>query len=259
MKFELSQGTDTQRDVTVLLASSNTTGLRLPAAFRMTGLSTPIKLPVAFQIAGPKPRLVSATAGAPDNPGIAILDGEVLAGGIAGFTLKVENADSPAGLNVECAEPGKQIAPLKIRLGERRADSKLVAIGPGAWFATFDPGTVGQSGCTLNATIETDAAGRSAPVAIGKVVRLPHIDNLVWTDQAATGGYVAILRGNDLETIEKAGWDPASGVPVTAVPTMSGDKQALRVTLPWPPPSPLAPLQIWLRGEAQPRVAKVGR
>ena len=260
MKFELGAGTDTERDVTVLLASTSTAGLRLPAAYRLAGLSMPIRLPLAFQVAGPKPRLVSATAGATDDPGVAMREGEVLAGAVASFTLKVENADAPALLSVECAEAGKQIQPLKIRLGERRADAKLGAIGPAAWFATFDPGAVGQSGCTLSATIETDAAGRSAAaVALGKVVRLPRLDSLAWTDEKAQGGYMAVLQGADLETIERAGWDAQNGVAVAAVPKMSGEKQSLRVTLPWPPPSPLAPLQIWLRGEPSARLAKVGR
>jgi hypothetical protein len=260
MKFEMDPGgTDTERDVTVLLASTNTKGLRLPAAYRLSGLSTPIRLPVAFQVAGPKPRLVSATAGAADDPAVAMQPGEVLAGSNVSFTLKVENADAPATLNVECAEAGLQIQPLKVRLGERRAGATLGPMGPGGWFATFDPGAVGQSGCTLNATVETDAAGRSMPVSLGKVVRLPHLDTLTWTDEKADGGYVAILRGTDLETIERAGWDAGTGVPVAAVPRMSSDnRQSLRLTLPWPPPSPLAPLQLWLRGETQPRVARIG-
>jgi hypothetical protein len=258
VKFELAPAaTDTQRDVTVLLASNNTTGLRIPAAYRLTGLSTPIRLPVAFQVAGPKPRLASATAGAPDDQPVAMRDGEVLAGSIASFTLKAENADAPATLNIECSEPGLQIQPLKIRLGERRADAKLGSIGAGTWFVTFDPGTVGQSGCTLNGTIETDASGRSASLALGKVVRLPRMDNLVWTDEKSQGGYAAVLHGTDLETIERIGWDAQNGVPVTAVPKTTGDKQSLKLTLPWPPPSPLAPLQIWLRGDPQPRTAKV--
>ena len=259
MKFELGAGSDTQRDVTVLLASANAAGLRIPAAYRLTGLATPIRLPLAFQVAGPKPRLVSANAGAADDQGVAMHDGEVVAGSMASFTLKVETVDAPALLNVECAEAGKQIQPLKIRLGERRTDAKLTAIGPSSWFATFDPGAVGQSGCSLSATIETEASGRSGAVLLGKVVRLPRIDSLVWTDEKAPGGFVAVLQGADLETIERVGWDAQNGVAVTTVPKVSGEKQLLRVTLPWPPPSPLAPLQIWLRGEAQPRLAKAGR
>ena len=256
MKFELGSGTDSQREVTVLLASTSTTGLRLPAAYRLTGLAMPVRLPVAFQVAGPRPRIASTTAGTADDQGVAIRDGEVPAGSLVGFTLKVENADAPALLHIECAEPSRQILPLRIRLGERRSDAKLGSVGPGAWFATFDPGTVGQSGCTLSASVETDAAGRSAAVVLGKVVRLPRIDTLTWTDEKSQGGYLAVLQGADLETIEKAGWEVSSGITVTAVPKQSGEKQTLRVVLPWPPPSPLAPAQIWLRGEPQPRTAR---
>lgn len=260
MKFELGAGTDTERNATVLLASNSAAGLRLPAAYRLRGLSTPIRLPLAFQVAGPKPRLISATAGAVDDRGVALRDGEIPAGTMASFTMKVEAADAPVSLTVECAETGLQLQPVKIRLGERRADAKLGAVGPGAWFATFDPGSVGQSGCTLSATVETEATGRSAALTLGRVVRLPRVESLVWTDEKSPGGYVAILQGTDLETIERVGWDTQNGVAVTAVPRVAtGDRQILRVTLPWPPPSPLAPMQIWLRGELQPRLAKAGR
>ena len=259
MKFELGPGSDTQREVTVLLASNGTAGLRLPAAYRLAGLGSPIRLPVAFQVAGPKPRLASVAAGTNDDQGVAMREGEVPAGALVGFTLKVENADAPALLNVECVEAGRQSLPLKIRLGERRADAKLGSIGAGAWFATFDPGSVGQSGCTLSATVETDAAGRSSAVVLGKVVRLPRIDSLAWTDERGAGGFVAVLTGADLETIERMGWDTVTGIAVTGVPRQAGEKQTLRVVLPWPPPSPLAPLQVWLRGESQARLAKVAR
>lgn len=264
--FQVQLGPVTEnnaRTATVQLASTSmAAGTRVNATYRLAGLSTGIRLPAAFQIAGPKPKVTSATAApADDSMAGAMRTGEVLAGTATGFTLKVDNAAPPAALNVECAEADSQIQALKIRLGERRADAKLSAVGPGTWFVSFDPGAVGQSGCTLNASVETDATGRSAAFVLGKVVRLPRIDSLTWTEEKSGSGYTAILTGLDLETIERAGWDSqGGGLAVASVPkpATNSDRQSLRVTLPWPPPSPLAPLEIWLRGEQQPRQVKTG-
>jgi hypothetical protein len=260
MRFQLGPAAvGSQRDATVLIAANASPaaiGTQLAASYKLAGLLSPVRVPAAFQIAGPKPVISSAVASAADDSGVAIRDGELSAGSQASFTLKVSNVEAPASMVVECAEPAKQVQPLRVRLGERRTDAKLDSIGPGTLFASFDPGAVGQTGCTLNAAIETDAAGKSAPLALGRVVRVPKIDGLTWTEERSNGGYYAILRGADLETIERAGWDAQTGIPVTALPKSSGDRQSMRIVLPWPPPSPLAPIWIWLRGESLGRMVR---
>jgi hypothetical protein len=213
---------------------------------------------LAFQVAGPKPKIVSAAAALPDNVPAALREGELPAGLYVSFTIKADNVEAPASITLNCSEPALSLGALKVRLGDRNQGVKFVSAGAGTFYASLDPGTVGQSGCSLNAVMESESAGASAPFALGKVVRMPRIDSISWTDEKAAGGYVAILRGVDLERIEKAGWEGAQGVVVTDAPKAADrDTQTLRVVLPWPPPSPLAPLMVWLRGDAEGRKALV--
>jgi len=68
-----------------------------------------------------------------------------------------------------------------------------------------------------------------------------------------------MLTGQDLQMIEKTGWDARTGFPVQGIPTPvpgSPQEQTLEVALPWPPPSPHAPVYVWLRGESEGRLSK---
>jgi hypothetical protein len=106
--------------------------------------------------------------------------------------------------------------------------------------------------------VESEASGKSDPAALGKVVRAPRIAAMEWTEEKMADGFVAVLTGEDLESIEKAGWDARTGVAVTALPAArSGGKQSLKVTLPWPSPAPRSPLYVWLRGDSEGRATRV--
>jgi hypothetical protein len=121
---------------------------------------------------------------------------------------------------------------------------------------TFDPGAVGQAGCTVTVQVSTETQGVSDRFELGKVVRLPRIDRFEVSDRKVGElGYSATITGEELERIERVGWSAEFGLPVTElpVPLASGEKQALEVTVPWPPPAPRAPLYVWLRGEARGR------
>ncbi|BDC49122.1 hypothetical protein F183_A14380 [Bryobacterales bacterium F-183] len=237
-KIQLLDGTDTERDAVVTLAANIKRGARLTVP---GGLQ--------FQVTGPKPKILSVTPTLPDDLPAALRDKEVPSGAVVPFAIQAENVEAPASLIASCSDPVKALGPWRIRLGERRSNgTKFDSAGKQAYFAALDPGEVAQSGCDLQFAIETEAAGASAPVAVGKVVRLPKIQSFTWTDEKSTNGFVALLKGTDLELIEKAGWENQPGAAVTAAPK-GAEVQTLRVTLPWPSPSPLAPLYIWLRGE----------
>ena len=78
-------------------------------------------------------------------------------------------------------------------------------------------------------------------------------------EKLASGNFAGILKGTDLELIEKTGWDAARGIGVEAVPVSSagmGQQQTLKVGLSWPSPTPRAPLYVWLRGELQGRLVQ---
>jgi hypothetical protein len=111
----------------------------------------------------------------------------------------------------------------------------------------------------LSAVIET-AAGSSDPYALGRVIRLPQIDNVRLTDErVGDSAYAGVLEGQDLELIERAGWSTGQGIEVTDLPRPvagQGQKQMLRIALPWPSPAPHAPVYVWLRGESEPRATR---
>jgi hypothetical protein len=127
-------------------------------------------------------------------------------------------------------------------------------------FLSFDPGMIGQPGCALEATVSSELVGASDPQTLGRVIRLPRIESFVLTNEkVGSSAYAGILTGQDLETIEKTGWAPDAGVATRDLPRPvagQGQKQSLKVVLPWPAPIPHSPLYIWLRGETQGRATK---
>jgi hypothetical protein len=63
-----------------------------------------------------------------------------------------------------------------------------------------------------------------------------------------------------LETVEKTGWDAARGLTVPELPRPiagEGAKQSLRISMPWPSPTPKSPLFVWLRGESEGRATRI--
>jgi hypothetical protein len=222
-------------------------------------MAAAVRLPVALQVAGPRPRITEAKPSIPRDLAIAPRDGEIPAGSWVSFAMKIEPAEAQPALTLQCAEPARIVQPLKLRIGEKQANAQLVSAGAGALFLSLDPGAVGQSGCTLTGSIETDT-GSSDAFTLGKIVRLPRIESFSLSDEKAADGFYGQLRGFDLETIDKTGWDTRAGSGVAELPRPiagEGAKQSLRIVMPWPSPSPKAPLWIWLKGESDARATKV--
>jgi hypothetical protein len=219
-----------------------------------------VKFPGALQVVGPRPRIVEAKVSLPSDLPIAPRDGEVPAGFWVSYAMKVEPADAPPVIALQCAEPAQTVQIDRLHTGEKHASSQLLSSAPGTLFLSLDPGAVGQTGCTLTAILETESVGKSDPFTLGKVLRLPRIESLSLTDEKASEGFYGVLKGFDLETIEKTGWQASAGVNVTELPRPvagEGAKQSLRVAMPWPSPSPKAPLYVWLRGESTGRATRV--
>ncbi len=119
-----------------------------------------------------------------------------------------------------------------------------------------------MSGCQLAAVITTDSTGSSDPTVLGRLIRLPRIEKFALTeDKLGANLFSGILTGYDLQLIEKTGWDPKTGFAVQGIPTPVPDgppqEQTLKIELPWPPPSPHAPIYVWLRDEATGRLTNV--
>ena len=103
--------------------------------------------------------------------------------------------------------------------------------------------------------------GSSNPYSLGRVTRLPQITKFTLNDQKLGDAlYAGSITGQDLQMIEKTGWGPDAGYPVQGIPTPvlgSPQEQTLKIEMPWPPPSPQAPIYVWLRGENAGRMTAI--
>ncbi|HWC00551.1 MAG TPA: hypothetical protein VG672_27785, partial [Bryobacteraceae bacterium] len=145
--------------------------------------------------------------------------------------------------------------------GDSSTGARLNVAGEGMLFLSLEPAAVGQSGCALTAKVTTADTGTSEAYPLGKIARVPRVERFTLTDESVGQNlYAGMLSGQDLDTIEKTGWDTRNGVPVQSIPTpVAGEpgKQALKVALPWPAPAPHAPIYVWLRGESEARATGV--
>jgi hypothetical protein len=257
--FRLGSISGNERELFVSLDGTAKKGDTIALQLGVGGVADAARLPGGIVVAGPRPRVAGVKVSPPDDLGTALREGELPAGSFVGMSIQVENADGPAALRLDCAEAAKTLESLRVRVGERRRSAKLDAVGDNALFASVDPGAVGTTGCTLQAAVDTESSGISEPVQVGRIVRLPRIESITLTNEKVDQGYAAVLKGWDLEAIEKTGWDAANGLAVPGPPRSlagEGDRQTLRVIVPWPSPTPMAPLYVWLRGDKEGRAAK---
>jgi hypothetical protein len=163
--------------------------------------------------------------------------------------------------NLEWIDPSLAVHTVTLRPGDKQASVKLDSAGGSLLFLSFDPGVIGQPGCSLEAMVASDPVAASVAEKLGRVVRLPRIESFMLTNEKeGPAANMGIITGQDLETIEKTGWASDAGQDVKELPRPlagQGQKQSLRIALPWPAPSPHAPLSIWMRGEVQGRATKV--
>jgi hypothetical protein len=248
------------REAVVRLGESAKRDDRLTAAMKVEGVQQPLKVAEAILVAGPRPVITSVKESWPDDLGVSVREGELPAGSFVSFSMRIENLEGQPALRLGCAEKAKTLQVITLHPGEKTAAARLDAAGQDVMFLSLDPGVFGQSGCTLTAVLDTDAAGASEPYTLGKVLRLPRIEYFTLTDEkAGESAYVGLLTGHDLETIDKAGWIPKAGLPVDSLPKPvagEGQKQTLKLALPWPSPAPKSPVYIWLRGEREGRITK---
>lgn len=257
-EFQLGavSGPDT-RPVVFKLGSSVRKGDKVAVRMKIRDVQDPLEFPAALEIAGPRPRISVARNSQAREDGVALRPDETPAGALASYALTVENIEGTPQLDVSCAGGQNLRQTISLLPGDRSHGMKLDLAGQGMLFLSLDPGVIGQPGCKLTATVSTAAAGASDPYPLGQVVRVPRIEQFILTDEKAGDAlYYGTLKGQDLETIDKTGWNVQDGQPVQSIPAPAPgepQKQVLRVVLSWPAPSPHAPVFVWLRGEAQGR------
>jgi hypothetical protein len=179
------------------------------------------------------------------------------ANSMVSFELSVLHAPAVSAVDLSCED--QQAGPsLEVKIGNAEKNAKLARESPDALFLSFLPESVGQPGCSVLATLVTPRSGQSVERKLGAIVLLPGIDSFQLTnDRGGDNSYIGVLSGQNLESIAKVGWDPRNGMPVDAIPVPvsgPGNKENLRIAVPWPSPAPHAPLYVWLRGENQGRL-----
>jgi hypothetical protein len=257
---ELSPAGGGSQDVrTVKLAADTSArpGDRVTLRVALTDRDETIELPAAIEILGPLPELLSSRLAHRETNGIALQDEELAAGGLVTTLLTAKNVSASTSLNLQCTAQSLQVEALSLRPGQTSPDARLQLSGGQSLYLTFDPGKIGQHGCRIEARLQSEA-GVSEPMALGRVVRLPKLEGLTLSDELLGDDlFAATLIGQDLEAVAAVGWEPERAVPVSAIPRpREGDsrKQELRVSLPWPSPTPRSPIMVWLHGETEGRL-----
>ncbi|MEO8663320.1 MAG: hypothetical protein ABI693_32990, partial [Bryobacteraceae bacterium] len=256
LDITLQPGTPQSRRVSIAVKPDAEKGAQAELLLKVEGLHEPLSIPAAVTIAGPRPRITSSQLSLPGDPGVTVLPGELPTGAFVNLVLRVDNTEAAPHLHLSCGASA-----IDLTAASPEAGVRLSQIHPGQLFLSLDPATAGPPGCNLVARAESDAAGLSDPYTLGRVVALPRIDSFQLTDEKLPDGdYIGTLTGYDLELVEKAGWLATDGHPAQGLPTPiagEGQKQLLKIALPWPPPAPRSPIYLWLRGDTQGRVTKV--
>jgi hypothetical protein len=245
----------TQRDVEVQLGPGAKSGQWLLLNLWVAGLHAPVALDGAAVVLEARPKIEGVDISFAGQPAVDLRPREIPAGVPSGFAIRADGLGTRPTVQLQCAED--TTPNLTLSVGEKRNNASLDRTGQRTLFLSVDPGSVTPSGCSLNLVVANTQTGASDPYALGRAVRLPRIESFTLSGDMAGGGlYAGTLRGQSLELIERAGWTPEMGFPVqgTATPVAgSPGTQTLRIALPWPSPSPHAPLFIWLRDEHEAR------
>ncbi|HZU27907.1 MAG TPA: hypothetical protein VFA04_20420 [Bryobacteraceae bacterium] len=260
VKFTLGRTSPdgSRRAATVILPHDAELGQALDVRMYADGFANPLTYSGGLRVAGPRPRVSDSKLAVPAGLEVALKPHELPAGVFISTMLTVRNAGPNPTVRLECAGPDARAITISPR--DSNAAARMQAVQADTLFVSFDPGAF-PTGCEVNVVLERGEEGRSEPFRLGRVVRIPRIESFTLTDQAAGDGqYAGTLTGEDLEMIDKTGWDADHGIAVAAMPVpIAGDarKQLLKVILPWPSPAPHAPLFIWLRGDANGRATAV--
>ena len=245
----------TERVVEIRLGRDARRGERLQVSLVIAGLHAPIEVSGAALVFDPRPTITAVDVSFASQAGIELRTGEIPAGVPVGFVIRADGLGSHPSIQLTCR--GESIPSLKLAAGQRSGTAALDRTGQNTLFLSVDPGSIVASGCTLEASIENPTTGVSNPHDLGRAVRLPRIENFTLTSETIDRTlYAGTLSGESLELIGRTGWAPDAGWPVAGIATPlpgGAGKETLRIALPWPSPSPQAPLYIWLRDETEAR------
>ncbi len=241
------------RSLTIKLSPTARKGDQLSAEIFVNGLAKPLRVDGMARIAGPRPKITGVTKSFASESGIELRDGEIPAGTPMSFALEAKGVDSHPVIKLGCRNETDIRRTIAISPGDRNDSAELDVTGRSSFYLSVDPGVIGDSGCQLTAVVNDQETGTSEPFMLGRVTRLPHISSFMVTDEKlGEASFAGSLTGQDLQLISKASWSVEGGEPVQGIATPipgNSREQTLKISVPWPPPAPRAPLYIWLRGE----------
>ncbi len=241
------------RKVSLESNSGITSGRSFDLQLFVENRSVPLVIANALQVTGPRASITGSRVSLPPDSDISIKPGELPSSYVLTAMLQVSGFDSREVLALECQ--GEETARITLSAAGKNPEGSLELLGPGSLFLTFDDSRF-PNGCELLAI-----PGAGAGHALGRIVHVPKIRALdIVPTPAGSSGFEADLKGVDLQTIERVGWDPENGTPVNELPSMvpgEGQTQVLRIRMSEGPSSLGAPLYVWLRGEATGRATSV--
>ena len=250
-----------QRAAVIALSPSAAAGQHLSADVYVAGRPNPLPLGAAIHVLGARPKIAHLNQTVNAGQTVALVPGELPADATVNFAFTVRHAPAATAIQVSCQSPDEQVRAVTLHPGESSGTQELDAGGNGLFYLAAVPGKIGSPGCRLRMTVADPVDGDSDPYDLGRIVQLPRIVGLTLSNQSpAPGQFAGELRGDNLQLIAKTGWNADTGIPVTSVPMRVGTTsptQTLAIVMPWPPPSPHAPLYIWLRGETHGRATTV--
>ena len=242
-----------ERTVKVRMAKNIAAGTSLAMKAYMQDRSEPLTFADAVRVVGPRPQITEVMV-SPPRQNVQLEKGELPGGAFLSAMMRARQIQSNSVVKLACTQPGETVT---LHLGERSGPISLQQLAPDQLFLSFDTSTWPQ-GCDLTATIANGSEGESDAYPLGRIVRVPRIDKLeVSVADPAKAECDVELTGENLETIEKAGW--STGLPILAIDLPlpvpgEGTKQTLHLHL--PAPGADAQFYIWLRGEDKPRATK---
>jgi hypothetical protein len=250
----------TKRQLTLRVPANFSPGSGLAAKAYLRDRSEPLTFSDAVRVVGPKPRVTEIKVSIPPEQDVELEPGELPGGAFVSARLRVENLRGNSVVKLDCE--AKTSSALSLHLGQRIGPVSLQQLAPDQLFLAFDTSTW-LNGCSLRATVDNGPEGESEPQPMGRIVRLPKIENLDFLPADAQDDkaevVAAMLTGQNLETIEKVGWNTERSEPVEDLPLAvpgNGQQQTLQVHIP-APEEPVTVLHVWLRGESKDRAIKL--
>lgn len=258
-KLELGEVSNngTQRNITVQLGANLQPGTVLPITAYLQDRSQPQTVSAGVQITGPLPVIASSKLSLPGGLNIAMLPNEFPAGSTLTAMLDVKNIERRSELRLYC--DGDSAPRSTLQIGDRTATSSLQQMSADQLFLAYSTAGL-PAGCQLQAVIDNRHNGTSAAFNLARIILVPEIDSVAASGAGANGTTTYTLTGQNLEMIQKMGWDQTNGVDITQLPTPipgQGQKQTLSVDLPAPAVMNQTCVFLWLRGDEHGRTTTI--